>query len=76
MEILKVLYHEPEVLLLDEPTSLLTPGEADHLFDVLRSMTDEGKGIVFITHKMREVFAVSDRVTVLKLGKTLGTQLI
>ena len=73
-EILKVLYHEPEVLLLDEPTSLLTPGEADHLFDVLRAMTGEGKGIVFITHKMREVFAVSDRVTVLKLGKTHGTQ--
>ena len=74
VEILKVLYHEPQVLLLDEPTSLLTPGEADHLFDVLRTMTDEGKGIVFITHKMREVFAVSNRVTVLKLGKTHGTQ--
>ena len=73
VEILKVLYHEPQVLLLDEPTSLLTPGEADHLFDVLRTMTDEGKGIVFITHKMREVFAVSDRVTVLKLGKMQGT---
>ncbi len=73
-EILKVLFHEPEVLLLDEPTSLLTPQEADHLFVVLRAMAKEGKGIVFITHKMREVFAVSDRVTVLKLGKTQGTQ--
>ena len=59
-EILKVLFHEPEVLLLDEPTSLLTPQEADHLFVVLRAMAKEGKGIVFITHKMREVFAVSD----------------
>ena len=73
-EILKVLFHEPQVLLLDEPTSLLTPQEADHLFVVLRAMADEGKGIVFITHKMREVFAVSNRVTVLKLGKTHGTQ--
>jgi ABC-type uncharacterized transport system ATPase subunit len=75
-EILKVLFHEPEVLLLDEPTSLLTPQEADHLFVVLRTMAAQGKGIVFITHKMREVFAVSDRVTVLKLGKTQGTLLI
>ena len=73
VEILKVLFHEPEVLLLDEPTSLLTPQEADQLFVVLRGMADEGKGIVFITHKMREVFAVSDRVTVLKLGKMQGT---
>ena len=73
VEILKVLFHEPEVLLLDEPTSLLTPGEADQLFVVLRAMADEGKGIVFVSHKMREVFAVSDRVTVLKLGKTQGT---
>ena len=73
VEILKVLYHEPEVLLLDEPTSLLTPHEADQLFVVLRAMADEGKGIVFVSHKMREVFAVSDRVTVLKLGKMQGT---
>jgi len=76
VEILKVLYHEPKVLLLDEPTSLLTPAEADHLFVVLRAMADDGKGVVFITHKMREVFAVSDRVTILKLGKTQGTQRI
>ena len=74
VEIMKVLFHEPNVLLLDEPTSLLTPQEADDLFIVLRAMTDEGKGIVFITHKMREVFAISDRVTVLKLGKTCGTR--
>ena len=73
VEILKVLFHEPEVLLLDEPTSLLTPGEADQLFVVLRAMAEEGKGVVFISHKMREVFAVSDRVTVLKLGKMQGT---
>ncbi|MBO67097.1 MAG: heme ABC transporter ATP-binding protein [Acidiferrobacteraceae bacterium] len=75
-EILKVLFHQPNVLLLDEPTSLLTPQEADHLFRVLRSMVEEGKGIVLITHKMREVFAVADKVTVLKLGTTQGTQRI
>lgn len=75
-EILKVLYHQPRVLILDEPTSLLTPLEAEHLFDVLRGMADEGFGIVFITHKMDEVMEVSDRVTVLKLGKTMGEKMI
>src|SRR6056297_102667 len=75
-EILKVLYHEPRVLILDEPTSLLTPQEADHLFEVLRSMADDGFGIVFITHKMEEVMEVSDRVTVLKLGKVMGERTI
>ncbi|MBS3813074.1 ABC transporter ATP-binding protein [Candidatus Bipolaricaulota bacterium] len=71
-EILKVLYHEPQVLILDEPTSLLIPQEAQQLFKVLRGMADEGFGIVFITHKMEEVMEVSDRVTVLKLGKVMG----
>lgn len=71
-EILKVLYHEPQVLILDEPTSLLTPQEAEQLFKVLRGMADEGFGIVFITHKMEEVMEVSDRVTVLKLGEVMG----
>ncbi|HED03573.1 MAG TPA: ABC transporter ATP-binding protein [Candidatus Fraserbacteria bacterium] len=74
VELIKVLYHDPQVLLLDEPTSLLTSGEAQQLFAVLREMAAEGKGIVFITHKMEEVFQVSDRITVLKLGKTMGTQ--
>ena len=74
VELIKVLYHDPQVLLLDEPTSLLTSGEAQKLFAVLREMAAEGKGIVFITHKMEEVFQVSDRITVLKLGKTMGTQ--
>ena len=75
VEILKVLYHEPEVLILDEPTSLLTPEEADGLFAILREMAGSGYGIVFITHKMKEVMKVSDRVTVLKLGKMMGTRL-
>lgn len=75
-EILKVLYHQPRVLLLDEPTSLLTPQEAGHLFEVLRDMADDGFGIVFITHKMEEVMEVSDRITVLKLGKVMGERMI
>jgi ABC-type uncharacterized transport system ATPase subunit len=74
VEIIKVLYHDPDVIILDEPTSLLTPEEADHLFAVLRGMAAEGHGVLFITHKMKEVFKVSDRVTVLKLGKAMGTK--
>ncbi|MFW6012761.1 MAG: ATP-binding cassette domain-containing protein, partial [Candidatus Bipolaricaulota bacterium] len=71
-EILKVLYYRPQVLLLDEPTSLLTPQESQDLFQVLREMATEGFGILFITHKMEEVMKVSDRVTVLKLGEVMG----
>lgn len=74
VEIIKVLYHKPKVILLDEPTSLLAPEEVDDLFVVLRNLANEGHGIVFISHKMREVFAISDRVTVLKLGKAIGTK--
>ena len=73
VEILKVLYWEPEVLILDEPTSVLTPEEVDDLFRVLRNMADEGKGVVLITHKIEEVKKVADRVTVLRLGKHMGT---
>jgi len=74
VEILKVLYYEPQVIILDEPTSVLTPAEAKSLFSVLRSMAEEGRGIVFITHKLEEVLEVSDRVTVLRLGKLIGTK--
>ncbi len=73
VEILKVLYHEPEVLILDEPTSVLTEDEAKSLFSILRAMAKEGRGIVLITHKFEEVFEGSDRVTVLRLGKLVGT---
>jgi simple sugar transport system ATP-binding protein len=71
-EILKVLYHEPEVLILDEPTSLISQ-EAQHLFEVLREMAEAGYGILFITHKIEEALAISDRITVLRLGKHRGT---
>jgi simple sugar transport system ATP-binding protein len=73
VEILKVLYRGAKVLILDEPTAVLTPQEADVLFTTLRSMVAEGRTIIFISHKLDEVMAVSDRVTVLRGGKTVGT---
>jgi len=73
-EILKVLYHDPDVIILDEPTSVLTPIESQQLFSILRGLANEGKGIVLITHKLEDVMRNSDRVTVLKLGKLTGTK--
>ncbi|MEM1946897.1 MAG: ABC transporter ATP-binding protein, partial [Candidatus Caldarchaeum sp.] len=73
VEILKVLFWEPSILILDEPTSVLTLNEAQELFRILRKMADDGKGIVFITHKIEEIMKVADRVTVLRLGKKMGT---
>jgi ABC-type uncharacterized transport system ATPase subunit len=73
-EILKVLYHDPDVIILDEPTSVLTPTESQQLFSILRGLADEGKGVILITHKMEDVMRNSDRVTVLKLGKLSGTR--
>jgi simple sugar transport system ATP-binding protein len=72
-EIIKVLYHDPEILILDEPTSLIS-ADAEHLFEALNSMAEMGYGILFITHKIEEALEVGDRVTVLRLGKTLGTK--
>ncbi len=73
VEILKVLYRGANVLILDEPTAVLTPQETDALFDILRNMKREGCAIIIITHKMHEVLGVSDRVTVLRRGETIGT---
>jgi simple sugar transport system ATP-binding protein len=73
VEILKSLYRGAEILILDEPTSVLTVQEAEELFTALRSMTAEGKSIIFISHKLDEVFAIADRVTVLRGGKLVGT---
>ena len=73
VEILKALYRGAEVLILDEPTAVLTPQEVDHLLEILRTLTREGKSVVFISHKLHEVLAVSDRVTVLRDGKVIGT---
>ncbi|MBD5148444.1 MAG: ABC transporter ATP-binding protein [Oscillibacter sp.] len=73
VEIVKVLYRGAEVLILDEPTAVLTPQETDKLFDVLRNMRADGKAIVIITHKLHEVMALSDKVAVLRKGKYIGT---
>lgn len=69
VEILKVLYRDARILILDEPTSVLTPQEADHLFATLRQLVREGLSVIFITHKMREVMAASDRCAVLRHGQ-------
>ncbi len=73
VELLKALYREARVLILDEPTAVLTPQEADSLFETLRVMAAEGRTIIFISHKLHEVKAVSDRVTVLRAGKNVAT---
>jgi len=73
VEILKALYRGARILILDEPTSLLTPQEAEDLFETLRRMTAEGRTIVFVSHKLDELMAISDRVTVLRGGKLIGT---
>jgi len=73
VEILKALYRDVDLLILDEPTAVLTPNEAERLFETLRKLTDEGLSIIFITHKLKEVEAITDRVTVLRDGKDVGT---
>lgn len=73
VEIIKLLYREADILILDEPTAVLTPQESDELFKIMRSLVDQGKSIIFITHKLREVLEVADRITVLRGGKVVGT---
>jgi ABC-type uncharacterized transport system ATPase subunit len=73
VEIIKALYREADILILDEPTAVLTPQEVDELFVVLRQLVAQGKAIVFISHKLHEVLAISDRVTVLRDGRVVET---
>ena len=73
VEIIKALYRGADILILDEPTAVLTPQEIDRLFDVLRRMRDDGKAIIIITHKLHEVLSISDRVSVLRKGEYIGT---
>lgn len=73
VEILKALYRGADILILDEPTSVLTPQEADELFKAVFSLKDQGKTIVFISHKLKEVLQICDRITVLRKGKVIGT---
>ena len=73
VEIVKALYRSAEILILDEPTAVLTPQEADELFVIMRELVRQNKSIVFITHKLREMFAVTDRISVMRGGKMIGT---
>ena len=72
VEIIKILYRGADILILDEPTAVLTPHETDKLFAVLRNMKEDGKSIVIITHKLHEVLAISDRVEILRKGEFIG----
>ncbi len=72
VEILKLLYRKADILIFDEPTALLTPQESDALFDVLRRLKDMGKSVLFITHKLREVYQIADRMTVIRGGRIVG----
>ncbi|MGH3332774.1 MAG: ABC transporter ATP-binding protein [Nocardioidaceae bacterium] len=73
VEIIKALANEAKVLILDEPTAVLTPQEIDELMEIMRSLKKQGTSIVFITHKLREVKAIGDRITVIRRGKVVGT---
>lgn len=73
VEILKALYRGAEILILDEPTGVLTPSEADHLFKILEQLRDQGKTVLFITHKLREIMAVTDTVSVMRRGEMVAT---
>ncbi len=73
VEIIKLLYRNANILILDEPTAVLTPQEVDDLFVVLRNLKAQGNSIIFITHKLREVLELADRITVLRLGRVVGS---
>jgi simple sugar transport system ATP-binding protein len=73
VEIVKALTRDVDLLILDEPTAVLTPQETEELLGVMRALTDSGKSIVFITHKLKEVKAIADRITVIRRGRTVGT---
>jgi len=73
VEIIKLLYREADILILDEPTAVLTPQEVEELFKIIRSLVEQGKSVIFITHKLKEVMAIADRITVLRNGRVVGT---
>jgi general nucleoside transport system ATP-binding protein len=72
VEIIKLLYRQANILILDEPTAVLTPQEADELFKIMHSLVEQDKSIIFITHKLREVLDISDKITVIRRGKVVG----
>ena len=73
VELLKALYRDADILILDEPTAVLTPGEVDEFLSTTRELVRSGKSVIFITHKLREVLAVADRITVLRGGEVVGS---
>ncbi len=73
VEIMKALYRNADIVILDEPTSVLTPQEAQELFQILRTLTQEGISVIFISHKLKEVLEIADRITVLRRGKKIET---
>lgn len=73
VEIIKLLYRNANILIFDEPTAVLTPQEADELFEIMRSLARQGKSIIFITHKLREVLEIADQITVIRRGKVIGS---
>lgn len=73
VEIVKALYRQAKILILDEPSAVLTPQEVEDLFRIMRSLTEQGVSIIFITHKLKEVLEISDRITVMRAGKVIGT---
>ena len=73
VEIIKVLYRQADILILDEPTAVLTPQEVEDLFRVIRALVKRGKSVIFITHKLKEVMALADRIMVLRQGRVVGT---
>ncbi len=73
VEILKALYRQADILILDEPTGVLTPPEADHLFRILRGLKDQGKTVILITHKLREIMEITDAVSVMRRGEMVAT---
>lgn len=73
VEIIKVLYRQANILILDEPTAVLTPQEVEELFSIIKTLVERGVSLIFITHKLKEVLSVADRVTVIRRGRTVGT---
>ncbi len=73
VEIIKLLYREADILILDEPTAVLTPQEIEELFKIIRTLLERGKSIIFITHKLNEVMEIADRIAVLRVGRKVGT---
>jgi ABC-type uncharacterized transport system ATPase subunit len=73
VEIIKALYRKAEILILDEPTAVLTPQEVEDLFVIIRKLVDQGISVIFITHKLKEVLSIADRITVMRGGKVIAT---